>query len=411
MLLLNTTGSAANILSVQGTTLLEYSAIAGAALTINANAAISNDLAATAALKIGAWVKAENSNVYAENGEAGIGANSTVANIYAGGAANISASSVALTVHSVGNTGIATTAKVGDVYAKADVIMTGTAEAQNVLAGGNVNMLTGSVAQDVTAGGGVTDSGTITGTKSEYDVNAAFDVNAAVYDAAADGDVSDLLDILVAERIRLNNTYKAHTLTDDRDIQTGKDMYGDDYYTYDDENNETRYYDLETTIAASFDRIFLPGVYIGSSYTTGSLANIIFDGSGVDNPFWLFQLTGTFTSGADNVFNIVGVDETTDTAQVVWNTDAAINIGARTGIIGTTLSTAGATGGAGSFVKCGNLFSSADITITSVQSEDCLGSITVSDPEEPIIEVPEPTTLALFGLGLLGLGLRSRRKI
>jgi hypothetical protein len=374
LLLLNSTGSVANILF--GTELFEYSSISGAGLTINADAVISANLTAVQALSIGARV--ETGNLYAGNA-VDIGAASIVGNVYSGHATNVQAGAVARTINSGAATNIENLATVGDIYSMQAVTLTGLAEAQDIYSGTNVTITAaGGKALDVYAAGAINSMGTTTSITEDPTVKDL--VSEQVTNAANEGSILDLLKVINDEQEYLNTTFNG---------KIGNTV-------------------LQTNIAADFTYTFLPGVYEGTALTTGAGATIIFDGSGVNNPFWLFNMTETLTLGANNFFEVRGVNKDTDTAQVIWNTEAAISIGADTGIIGTTLSKSAATGGAGSFVKCGNLFSLAAVTITGVQSSDCLGVVT-SSPPPPV--VPEPTALAILALGLMGLILRSRRKV
>jgi len=173
------------------------------------------------------------------------------------------------------------------------------------------------------------------------------------------------------------------------------------------------------------DTTFTSGIYTGTSLTTAAGSTITLDGENKENPFWLFNLSSALSVGATNEFIIINADEN---ASVVWNLGGALTLGASTSFIGTVLATGAISGGAGSYLSCGNLFSKAAVAIGSVTSSDCPGlasnmaqpsSAPDDEPEAaPAIysppggattSVPEPSTLAIFVLGLIVLVWRHRR--
>lgn len=89
--------------------------------------------------------------------------------------------------------------------------------------------------------------------------------------------------------------------------------------------------------------------------------------------------------------------------------------GEEAGVVPHTLGASASTGG--SVIFFGIIAELGDSLITSVEFTSSSGDgdkfafddFTVASPEQ-IIEVPEPSTIALFGLGLIGLGVGLRRR-
>ena len=148
---------------------------------------------------------------------------------------------------------------------------------------------------------------------------------------------------------------------------------------------------------------FLPGIYQTTSSTTfGAESQIILDGDGQENPLFLFNLDASVTLGARNVMKLVNVPQESG-ATVIWNMKDTLTLGAATNFIGTVFAGGSVSGGAGSVISCGNLYVQKDITIASVTSGDCMPGI---------VSVPEPETLVIFLLGLIGtIGKIKRQSI
>ncbi|MFT6897665.1 MAG: hypothetical protein ACJA13_002076 [Paraglaciecola sp.] len=360
----NSAGVAANLLI--NTDLLGHSAIAGAALTIAADANVTSDLAALGALNIGA--RSVTQNIYAGMATS-IEAGSITGNIYAGMAINVEADSKTGNIYAVQAAVIGNKSTVGDIYSAAAVTLNGSSSAQNIYSGASVSLVgVGSSAKDVYAVGAISGAGSSTSNSPGYVPGTEID------EEKAKGDNSVALAQIKSAKLAYNDAYK--------DLKTNIDQV--------------------TTLAAGGSYILTPGVYVGTALTIGEGATIIFDGDGQKNPFWLFNLSTTVTTGKDNIF---AVENAGKGAAVLWNLGGGLSLGAGTAFIGTVLATEATTGGAGSYVSCGNLFSLADVTIGSVKSSDCLGAMI-----NQVVPVSAPTPIAIFALGLIGLGLKRRRQ-
>jgi len=307
ILLFNSTASVAD--SLLGPDLLGYSAIAGAAMTIEANAIVSDDLGANAAASIGAGT--DTADIYAGAAVA-IGDSSNIANIYAGDAA-----------------GIAANATAGNIYAGAAVVVGAGGGAADIYSGAAVSLGAGASAGDVYAVGAITGVGANSTT-------ASFDTSDSI------NAYKETLNI--ANALEQIETAQATLLELESDFA------------------------LPTTLGAY---AFEPGVYGGSALTITAGATITLDGNGEENPFWVFNLSGALSAGAGSIFEITNAG---GGASVIWNIGGAATLGAQASFIGTVFSYGAITGGAGSVISCGNLFSLGAIGIGSLTSTNCIGT-------------------------------------
>ncbi|MFT5652478.1 MAG: hypothetical protein ACI8W9_000409 [Psychromonas sp.] len=306
ILLINSTVSVAE--SLVGPDLIGYSAIAGAALTIEADAAVSNNLGAHAAVNIGAG--AETANLYA-GAAVTTGAGSSAGNIYAGMAA-----------------GIAANGSASNIYAGAAVVLGAGASTADIYSGAATGLGAGSTSGDVYA------AGVITGTGAN---------STTAY--------TDTAESINAYKETLN---MVNALAQIRSAQATLVKLDNDFF-------------ISTTLATY---TFEPGVYEGSALTITAGSTITLDGQGEENPLWIFNLSGALSVGASSMFEITNAGTG---ASVIWNTGGAVTLGAQTSFIGTAFATAAITGGAGSKVSCGNLFSLAAVGIGSITSTNCIG--------------------------------------
>jgi hypothetical protein len=308
-ILLNSTTSVAD--SLLGPDLLGYSAIAGAALTIEADAVVSNNLGAQAAITIGAG--SYTANIYAGAAVA-IGDGSNTENIYAGEAA-----------------GIAANGSAENIYALAAVVVGANGATANIYSGAAIGLGAGSTSGDVYAAAAITGVGA-------NSMTAYTDTSESINAYKETLNMVNALEQIVSAQSTL------FELENDFVIPTTLGSY-----------------------------VFEPGVYEGSALTITAGATITLDGNGEESPFWIFNLNGALSAGAGNIFEITNAGAG---ASVIWNIGGAATLGAQASFIGTVFSYGAITGGAGSNVSCGNLFSLAAVGIGSVTSTNCIGTDT-----------------------------------
>jgi hypothetical protein len=170
-------------------------------------------------------------------------------------------------------------------------------------------------------------------------------------------------------------------------------------------------YDIESDylLDATIGNVtFNAGVYEGAALTTAANSVITLDGKGEIKPVWIFNLREAFSVGANNTFEIINADED---AGVIWNIGGALTLGAGTSFIGTTFVHGAISGGAGSSVSCGNLYSKAAISIGSITSKDCIGFYNgIASKSRSLSSVTEPSTMLII-LGSLVLLFIKRKSI
>ncbi|MBC7513951.1 MAG: DUF3494 domain-containing protein [Herminiimonas sp.] len=188
---------------------------------------------------------------------------------------------------------------------------------------------------------------------------------------------------------------------------------------------------LGATMAGN--QTLIPGVYSASALTTAAGTILTLDGGGADNPYWIFNIPTYLVTGASTKIDVVNAGAN---ASVVWNTGGYFSMGAGTSFLGTVMSGAYITQGAGSKFQCGNLFAASYVAISAgshVSSTNCHGNATWAGSESGLgagldivdgavqarlalprlllvesagqaepVPVPEPGTIAML---LLGLGL------
>lgn len=190
---------------------------------------------------------------------------------------------------------------------------------------------------------------------------------------------------------------------------------------------------LSPTMAGSVT--LAPGVYSASALTTAAGTNLILDGGGAADPYWIFNIPTYLSTGASTNISIIN---TGPTASVVWNMGGYASLGASTAFIGAILSTAYITQGAEVTFACGNAFSKSYVSLgaaVKMTSTNCLASgtwegsvagmgsgldivdgVAVQRAQTLVADttptdVTEPGTLASLVLGLGLLILMSRRQL
>ncbi|SIS41263.1 ice-binding family protein [Neptunomonas antarctica] len=365
ILSINSSGAAAGLLL--GPDLLGYSAVAGAAISIAADAVVDNNLGAVAAVAIGA--RTETANIYSGNAAVAIGANATTGNTYAGMAVSLGAD-----------------ASAANIYAGAATTVGANASADNIYSGAAITLGAGASAEDVYAAAAITNAGVVNSSSAGNTTTTTTAINS--YQETLD--LAKALEQIDSAQKSLFNIKK------DYDVMTNLGSY-------------------------NFDA----GVYEGSALTIVAGSTITLDGLFEENPLWIFNLSAAMTVGANTTFEIINAGAG---AGVIWNLGGALDLGAGTSFLGTAFVT-GAVTGATSSVSCGSLFATAAIGIGSVTSTNCLGSETwagsingLSDGIQVIdsfainsrsaaVSVPEPSTGFLMGAILIVLAsVKSNRK-
>lgn len=167
-----------------------------------------------------------------------------------------------------------------------------------------------------------------------------------------------------------------------------------------------------------------PGVYTVAAGTTNLSGTLTLDGGGNANAAWVFQMPSTLITSSNSVVNVIN---TGSGAGVYWNVGSSATIAVNTTFIGNILANTSITMNTSATDLCGRaLASTGAVTLdTNNLSGTCSGQLAGTSglsgglslsgntasilPYAPV-NVPEPSTLPLLGLGFAGLGLFGLRR-
>lgn len=187
---------------------------------------------------------------------------------------------------------------------------------------------------------------------------------------------------------------------------------------------------LSTSMTGSLT--FAPGVYSASSITIVAGTNIVFDGGGLSDPFWVFNIPTYLVTGAGTTMSIKNAGSN---AQIAWNTGGYATLGADTQFVGAIVSGGYINSAAGANIFCGNAFASGYISVaagSAINSTNCgatdtwagsvngLGSnmdivngavVPISSGyRQSVVQVPEPKAYLLLLAGLCLIGMMAKRR-
>jgi hypothetical protein len=302
----------------------DYSAIAGAALSVAAGSCIEGDVAAQAAVTIGANATAN--NLYA-GAAATVGADSDVKNIYAGAAA-----------------GVAANATAENIYAGAAVTLGAPSDAHDIKAGAAITLGAGSTAYDVDAGAATTGA-TVRAADVHGDIiSGNVDSMDGIYNVAVSGSGNiDHMDAFL--------------------MQTALNALGD---------VQDVLFDVTTSDKTPFDpsdaNEYVLGTYMGSATETTELAGGVYEASALNMPA---DATIVFTGPA--IINLsdaltLGANTTIDDGgnKVIWNVGGALNLGAGTSFAGTAFVNGSISGATSDVQAGGHLYAHGAVAIGSI---------------------------------------------
>jgi hypothetical protein len=287
-------------------TLMSHAAISGAALSIAAGSVVTGNLAAQAAVSIGADI---NDGLEASLSSS-TGATATGYQIiYAGAAVNTGAGSA-----------------VGDIFSGAATGIGASAHAGNIHAGAAIAIGAGATVHHLVAGGAIT-----------AQAEPMDELDADANHSQIDGRIRNTVDMALAiDQIKVAQR-ALFTLN-----ANGNELY------------------------VGTNEFVAPGIYSGAALTIAAGSHVTFGAESTGAPtdhVWVINLSGALTVGAGSQFFIdIPAD---DTATIIWNVGAAVTLGAGTQFVGTVFAN-GAFNAATSDVSCGNIYATGAVSVGGI---------------------------------------------